>query len=60
MAKAKNDNGIADHSATMSLLGEKLALMKVMNKIQKDMDIIDEKLHKIKKKKMFGVLKGDR
>jgi len=59
MAKAKNDNGIADHSATMSLLGEKLALMKVMNKIQKDMDIIDEKLHKIKKKKMFSVLKGD-
>ncbi len=60
MAKVKKDNLVADHSATMSLLGEKLALMKLMNKIRKDIDVIDEKLHKIKKKKMFSVLKGDK
>ena len=60
MAKAKNDNSIKEHSQTMSLLGEKLALMKLLNKIQEDINDIDAKLHKIKKKKMFGVLKGDR
>ena len=60
MAKAKNDNGIADLVQQLCLVGRKLALMKLMNKIRKDIDTSREKLHKIKKKKMFSVLKGDK
>jgi len=40
------------------LLGEKLALMKTITHINKEMALIDKKLENIRKKEMFSVLKG--
>tara|TARA_B100001057_G_C22671195_1_gene879929 strand:+ start:578 stop:757 length:180 start_codon:yes stop_codon:yes gene_type:complete len=51
---------IKEHSETMSLLGEKYALMKIAKKINVEIDKIDRKLQNIEKRKMFSVLKGDK
>ena len=51
---------IKEHSETMSLLGEKFALMKMVRKMQDEINKIDRKLQNIEKRKMFSVLKGDK
>ena len=51
---------IKEHSETMSLLGEKFALMKMVRKMQDEIAKVDKKLQNIEKKKMFSVLKGDK
>lgn len=51
---------IKEHSETMSLLGEKFALMKMVKKMQEEIARVDRKLQNIEKKKMFSVLKGDK
>jgi len=55
---ARKDNSSKEHSEIMSLLGEKLALMKTITHINKEMALIDKKLENIRKKEMFSVLKG--
>ena len=51
---------IKEHSETISLLGEKFALMKMVKKMQEEIARVDRKLQNIEKKKMFSVLKGDK
>ena len=58
--KMPRRSDIKEHSETMSLLGEKYALMKIAKKINVEIDKIDRKLQNIEKRKMFSVLKGDK
>jgi len=53
-------DNIKHHSEVMSLLGEKIGLMKMANKIDCEISKISLKLEKLDKKKMFKVLKGDK
>tara|TARA_B100001057_G_scaffold357750_1_gene359808 strand:- start:1361 stop:1534 length:174 start_codon:yes stop_codon:yes gene_type:complete len=43
----------------MSLLGEKLALMKTQNIIITEIEKVNKKLNKIEKQKMLNKLKGE-
>jgi len=53
-------DSIKHHSEVMSLLGEKIGLMKMANKIDCEISKISLKLEKLDKRKMFKVLKGDK
>jgi exonuclease VII small subunit len=42
----------------LSLLGEKLSLMKILNHCQEQLNKVNHKLEKIKKRQVFKILKG--
>lgn len=42
----------------ISLLGEKSSLMKTLNHCQEELNKVNHKLEKIKKRKVFKILKG--
>tara|TARA_X000000950_G_scaffold281640_2_gene378808 strand:+ start:7 stop:207 length:201 start_codon:yes stop_codon:yes gene_type:complete len=50
---------IETHSEEMSLLGEKLGLVKLQAKINEDIAKINIKLENIEKKKLFKILQGE-
>tara|TARA_B100000953_G_C17671347_1_gene308868 strand:+ start:69 stop:248 length:180 start_codon:yes stop_codon:yes gene_type:complete len=54
------DDTIKHHSEVMSLLGEKIGLIKMQNKLTSEISKISLKLERLDKKKMFRVLKGDK